>query len=179
MIRRIPNWSTLTRRTLVTAAMLVAAVVAPVGAAQAQAAATTSPPCAASALRVSTIRDGAAAGSTYYNVRFTNATRTTCHLFGYPGIVAFANARQLGAPAGRNPGVPRMVVTIAPGATAHSLLQITNAGNYPAATCRPALAEGIRVIPPNTSTRKLNRLSFQACSSGIVYMFVSPVGPGA
>ena len=162
-----------------TAALLVAAVVAPVGAAQAQAAASTSPPCAASALRVSTVRDGAAAGSTYYRVRFTNATRTTCHLVGYPGIVAFANARQLGAPAGRNPSVPRVVVTIAPGVTAHSLLQITDVRNYLAATCRPVLAEGIRVIPPNTSTTKLNPLSFEACSTGIVYTFVSPVVPGA
>src|SRR5207248_9961163 len=73
---------------------------------------------------------GAAAGSTYYPLEFTNTSNRRCRLFGYPGVSAGSN-RQLGSPAQRNRAHPTYTVNLKPGATAHTVIQIVNVGNFP------------------------------------------------
>jgi len=122
---------------------------------------------------------GAAAGSTSYPLEFSNVSSTTCTLYGYPGISAIGGGSQLGSPAGWESSVTPSMVTLAPGATAHTVLQITDVGNYPPSTCDPATAFFLRVYPPDQTASAEVGFSFQACSSpGPVYLHVEAIQPG-
>src|SRR5260370_12127874 len=87
--------------------------------------------CATSGLKakVDTAHGRAAAGSIYVPIDFTNTTRSTCTLFGYPGVsfVTSVPGSQLGRPAARNPADPAATVTLAPGGVAHATLQVAAA----------------------------------------------------
>jgi hypothetical protein len=122
--------------------------------------------CAASKLVVwlDTTGNGAA-GSVYYTLEFTNLSPHSCTLEGYPGVSAVSLvARQLGSAAGRSHQVAARVVTLATGATANAVLQITQAANYPASTCHQVTAAGLRVYPPGSTRAKLVPFPFGACS---------------
>jgi hypothetical protein len=120
---------------------------------------------------------GAAAGSTYYKLEFTNLSGRTCTLRGYAGVSAVdLRSRQLGSEAGRNPTHAPSTITLRPGASAVAVLQVADAYNYPAATCRRTTAAGLRVYPPNQTQSRLVPFPFLACSrSGPVYLHVAPV----
>ena len=65
------------------------------------------------------------------------------------------------------------------GETAHALLTITDAGNFPAHACRMRTAVGLRVIPPNRHRSAVVPLTFAACSKkGPVYLHIRVVRPG-
>ena len=101
----------------------------------------------------------------------------TCHLFGFPGVSA-SNGHQLGSPAGRDTGVPAHTVTLAPGASSHSLLQIVDAGNFNPSACQPVEAASLTVYPPSATRAASVPFAFQACSApGPIYMIVRPVQP--
>jgi len=121
---------------------------------------------------------GAAAGSTYYPLELTNITSRRCRLFGFPGVSATTD-RQLGSPAERNRARPANTLNLLPGATAHTVLQIVDVGNFPAAMCKPANASGLRVYPPNEFSAAEIPFSFRACSAkGPVFLSVEPIQPG-
>ncbi len=121
---------------------------------------------------------GAAAGSTYYPLELTNVSRSSCRLFGFPGVSA-VRSRQLGSPAERDRShAPRRVV-LAPGETAHTVLRIVDVANYPAGRCRPTTAIGLRVNPPDQRTSAEIPFAFRACSrAGPVFLSVGAVEPG-
>jgi Protein of unknown function (DUF4232) len=121
---------------------------------------------------------GAAAGSTYYPLEFTNTSSHRCRLFGFPGVSAVSN-RQLGSPAQRNRARPTYRVTLLPGATAHTLLQIIDVGNFPSGKCKPAEATGLRVYPPGQFAAAEIPFSFRACSAkDPIFLSVQPIQPG-
>ena len=122
---------------------------------------------------------GAAAGSTYMPIEFTNAGSASCTLAGYPGVSAWSTS-QLGSPAGRNSQVASKTITLASGATAHAVLQITDVGNYPPATCAPATATTLRVYPPGSKTAAFVALSSSqmACSTDVDQLAVAAVVAG-
>jgi hypothetical protein len=65
------------------------------------------------------------------------------------------------------------------GATAHALLTITEAGNFPARRCRMRPAVALRVIPPGGARPAFVPLSFPACSrNGPIYLHIRVVRPG-
>jgi hypothetical protein len=67
---------------------------------------------------------------------------------------------------------------IARGATATAVLRITDAYNFPRSACRPTMAAGLRVYPPNQTAAKLVPFPFLACSrTGPVFMSVQAVQP--
>jgi Domain of unknown function (DUF4232) len=121
---------------------------------------------------------GATAGSTFYPLELTNVSSHACHLFGFPGISAFAGHR-LGSPAQRNHAAPEHTITLVPGDTAHTVVQITDVSNFSASQCKPVLATGLKVIPPDERTSLGVPFSFRACSkAGPIYLTVQPVQPG-
>jgi hypothetical protein len=121
---------------------------------------------------------GAAAGSTYLPVEFTNTGSASCTLDGYPGVSARAT-QQLGSPASRNTQVASRTVTLAPGATAHSVLQMVDVANFPPATCGQTTASTLRVFPPGSFTSEDVAYRIPACSKpGPVYLLVTAVAPG-
>ena len=121
---------------------------------------------------------GAAAGSTYYPLEFSNVSHHRCRLFGFPGVSA-RNSRQLGDAATRDGSRPAQSVTLSPGATAHTVLQIVDVFNFPLHRCKPATARDLRVYPPNQRSPTEVPFSFKACSrKGETFLSVQPIRAG-
>ena len=126
---------------------------------------------------------GGAAGSTYLPVDFTNTSSSPCGLYGYPGM-SFVTAgngsgSQIGAAAQQNPSFGKVPVKLAAGAVAHAWLQVTEAGNYPAATCQPVTAHWLRVYAPGETQALYVSHAFDACSSDSAPLLtVMPVRSG-
>jgi hypothetical protein len=121
-------------------------------------------------------RGDGAAGSVFYNLKFTNLSGHTCTLVGYPGVSAVDLAvHQLGHAASRSASQAR-VVRLTQGATASATLRVVAAGNFPASTCHRITAAGLRVYPPNQTASKVLPFPFAACArSGPVYLSVAAV----
>jgi hypothetical protein len=120
------------------------------------------------------------AGSTYYNLQFTNLSGTSCELSGFPGVSAVGlTGARVGAAAERILTGAVVAVRLAPGATATSVLQLTDAGNFPSSACHELLAAGLRVYPPGATVSKLVPYPFEACSSEhSIFLHVRSVGKG-
>jgi hypothetical protein len=110
---------------------------------------------------------GAAAGSVYYPLNFTNTSGGSCVLDGYPGVsfVTSPSGPQIGSAASKNPAVTPAPVTLAPGATGHATLQVVDAQNYSAATCNPVTAHWPRVYAPGQTTATEVSFTTMACSA--------------
>ncbi len=125
---------------------------------------------------------GAAAGSTYYPIEFTNASAVSCRLDGYPDAWFGTSAgRRIGAAADQDRGVTAHPVRLPPGATAHAWLQVTDAANYPAKACRPVIAHMLLIRPPGAASTSLVRRAFPACAAGMHgrgILSIQPVLPG-
>ena len=137
--------------------------------------------CATSALEVwlGVGEGGAAAGSTYYPLELTSISSRRCRLVGFPGVSAVAGSGQLGSPARRNRARPSYTVTLLPGATAHTVVQISDVGNFSPSRCKPAQASGLRVYPPGQLSAAEIPFAFRGCSAkGPIYLSVEPVQPG-
>jgi hypothetical protein len=156
------------------------------GAASASAAAAG---CASSGLtvRVDTAQSGAAAGSTYVPIDFTNTTGSPCTLFGYPGVsfVTGPSGSQIGRAASRNTAAAATLVTLAPGGEAHATIQVAEAANYSPSACKPVTAHWLKVFPPNQTAALYASYTVQACSAMLpsklghqLSVFVVAPGPG-
>jgi hypothetical protein len=116
-----------------------------------------------------------AAGSAYYELRFTNLG-AACTLRGFPGVSAVGlSGRRLGNPASRDGAVSGRLVTLARGTTAKAVVRITNVHNFSRSTCRPVTAAGLRVYPPNETRSKVVPFPFDACTGTPVFLFVRTV----
>ncbi|HEU0193964.1 MAG TPA: DUF4232 domain-containing protein [Gaiellales bacterium] len=119
---------------------------------------------------------GAQAGSASYPLELTNVSGRRCQLYGYPGVSALVNGKQAGSPAARDHAVASTTVTLAAGATAHTLLRITDVSALPG--CTPVTAQELRVYPPGAVTPAEIAFRFRACSSaGPRYLSVQAVQP--
>jgi hypothetical protein len=141
------------------------------------------PACQASQLGVwiALAQSNGAAGTIYYPLNFTNVSGRTCSLHGFPGVSAIArNGHQLGSPAGWAAKVAARTVVLAPGATAHTILQYRDAEVSTAPGCDPVnTAVVLRVYPPNQYDATIAAFDLQVCSrAGPVYMSVEPILPG-
>jgi Protein of unknown function (DUF4232) len=130
-----------------------------------------------------------AAGSSYYNLNFTNLSAHTCTLRGYPGVSGITQAGiQLGSAASRNGEHAPTLVTLASAKTANGfndnmsrstatvVLQITVAENFPASSCGPITAAGLRVYPPGQKESTVVPFPFVACAnSASVYLHTEAV----
>jgi hypothetical protein len=153
-----------------------------------QAVVASVPACKASGLDVWLDTNGSgAAGSSYYNLEFTNLSGHACTITAYPGVSAVnLSGHQIGAAAARNAG-HEAVVTLAAdkpnngaGATASVLLQITDTGVYSPSACRPVVAAGLRVYPPNETASKVVPYPFTTCSrsSNPTVLHIQPIAKG-
>lgn len=110
---------------------------------------------------------GAAAGSIYVPIDFTNTSGNACTMEGYPGVsfVRGPSGGQLGNAATRNPAAPPAMVTLAPGGVAHAILQVAQAGDYSQSACTPVTAHWLKIFPPNQVTAIYAHYDTQACSA--------------
>lgn len=114
----------------------------------------------------------------------TNKSNAACTVKGYPGVsfVGSGNGIQLGAAASRDAGgIAITTLTLAHGESAHSQLNITVAGNYGPATCKPKAADGLRIYPPDeTHSLFIASTAYTACqNASIVLIQVRPLQTGA
>lgn len=117
---------------------------------------------------------GGTAGSTYYPLEFSNVGKHACTLNGYPGVSGVGNGgHQVGPAAARN-GQHHGVVTLAPGATAHSILRVVDWG---ALCSKEVTATGLKVFPAGATGSELVPFSFGACAHRGV-LIVGPVRAG-
>jgi hypothetical protein len=126
---------------------------------------------------------GVAAGSAYYPIELTNIAKSSCTLYGFPGVsfVTGVNGSQIGLAATENPIRPRRLVTLAPGKTASALLQVVNAANYPPHRCKPVTAHWLKVYPPGETSALYYNFSATICSvlvSSVHSLSVGTVQPG-
>jgi hypothetical protein len=143
--------------------------------------AAAAPACASSSLVIwlSTYGSGAA-GSTFFNLEFTNLGAGSCTLRGYPGISGVTlTGAQLGSAGSRDPQHAAVTVTLKSHSTAHVVLRIVDALNYPKTACVPVTAAGLRVYPPGQTASKIVPFPFLACSrTGSNYLSAETVQPG-
>jgi hypothetical protein len=136
--------------------------------------------CTVHDLRITLSAGEGAAGSTFYLVRLTNKTGTTCRTGGFGGValVGGGDGRQIGAPADRVQRTRLRPVILKAGASAEARLQVISADNYPVRKCRPAQAEGFRVYPPNETRSAFVRRAKTACRDDSVHLLkLSPYQP--
>ena len=70
-------------------------------------------------------------------------------------------------------------MTLAPGATAHTVLQIVDVAAFPPGKCGPVTATALKVYPPSRFSAKDILFSFRACSvKGTIFMNVQYIQPG-
>jgi len=122
-----------------------------------------------------------AAGSIYYPLQFTNLSRHACAMRGFPGVSAIdRHGHQPGSPAGWSTMVAAHTVVLAPGATAHTILQYSDAEVTTAPGCNPVFTTfELRVYPPGQYSATHAAFGLEACShAGPVYMRVEPILPG-
>lgn len=167
-----------------TAAIVIAAVLGASGTALAVSVtrshsqpATTYPACTASTLVnwIDTAGNGAA-GSLYYQLKFTNLSGHTCTMNGYPGVSGVnLSGAQLGSAASRST-TSHHSVNVTNNGTVSVQLRIVNVGNYTPSSCHMTMAAGLRVYAPNQTLSKIIPFPFSACSrSGNLYLSVGPV----
>jgi hypothetical protein len=125
--------------------------------------------CSSAALRLSLGHGGAAAGTAYTHVDFTNISSASCFMQGYPGVSlvsAGSNAgSQIGSDAKRDATFPARPITLAPGQTAHTLLGVVDAGNYPPSACQPVTAHWLKVFPPDNTVALYVHFTTLTCAS--------------
>lgn len=143
---------------------------------------TSYSPCPTAHLRVwrPASKDGTA-GSTYWELEFSNVSTAACTLTGYPRVAAVdGSGHQLGSAASHDTRFAPATVVVQPGTTAHAVLRIVDVGVLPAGSCQPARAAGLRVYPPGTTKAAFVPLVFQACSqTGPSFLSVRTVRPRA
>jgi Protein of unknown function (DUF4232) len=124
---------------------------------------------------------GAAAGSTYYPLNFTNNSKSSCSLFGYPGVsfVTGPSGSQIGQPATRNPAVTPSTVVLPPGQTAHVTLQVVDALNYSKSACQPVKAHWLKIFPPGQFSALYVKFTAVTCSAKLPGNLGSPLSVDA
>jgi Protein of unknown function (DUF4232) len=112
------------------------------------------------------------AGGQEVQLEFSNTGTVTCTLYGHPGVAQMNAGRQVGLPATWT-GTPA-TVTLKPGATAHAVLNVTDAG---AICSKPRTATYLNVIAPGLKTAWPDPFQSLACPGKSV-MRVNPVKTG-
>jgi hypothetical protein len=136
------------------------------------------PSCQTSGLRLTRGVSGAAAGSAYTQIEFTNTSDVTCTLYGYPGVAlttSMAPGSQVGPPATRSATRPKTLVTLTPGTTAVAQVQLVDVLNYPTANCDPASASYLQVYPPGQTTPLYLPFTAKTCTKPVFTLGVTTV----
>jgi hypothetical protein len=133
----------------------------------------TTAACGTSQVRLRLLPGGGAAGSSYFTLRMTNtsaARACTTNGFGGVSLVGSAAGKPIGAPADRTQSGTARRVLLQPGQHADATLREVQAGDYPAATCHPVRAAGVRVYPPGETHSTFLAHVTTACSAAGVHL---------
>lgn len=118
---------------------------------------------------------GNAAGSSYFDLVFTNKGPGTCSIYGWPGVsfVGDSNGTQIGAAADRT-DAPKLL-KLARGKSAQALLREIDAANFDD-SCSIRPVDGLRVYPPNQKAAVFVAHKTRACGATTTHtLVISPV----
>ncbi len=125
--------------------------------------------CTTAELHVAIGESNGAAGTIFYGLDFTNITDSTCFMQGYPGVSLVSTdsgaGSQIGADAKRDPVTPSKQLLIPAEGTAHAVLGVAEAGNFPASKCNPVSAMWLKVFPPDQTVPAYVPFTTQTCAS--------------
>jgi Protein of unknown function (DUF4232) len=143
-------------------------------------AAAAAPACTAADLGawVAADQGNGTAGTVYYPLEFTNLSRATCSLRGYPGVSALGRSgAPLGLPARWGTAEPKTVI-LTPGATAHAVLAYSDAtvGSYPPAD--QAIPVWLRIYPPGQRSSTHAFWDAPGLTIARSYLTVTPIQAG-
>ncbi len=131
------------------------------------------------AMWVDADRGEGAAGTIFYPLSFTNVSGKTCTLYGYPGVSAVnSSGKQLGPAAGWNSGVAPKTVTLAPGATAHTVLAYSDVVTSNCPPAKKATAFELKVYPPGGTVAGHAFWPVLACTTSQSFMSVEVIQTG-
>jgi hypothetical protein len=119
---------------------------------------------------------GGTAGTIYYPLEFSNISKHSCTLTGYPTVDGVSSSyHTIGAPSTKLSLGSHGAVTLSPGATAHAILGIHDAG----AVCGKGVsAVGLKVYAPGQSQGTvISPFPFTTCKSGTM-LVVEPIHAG-
>ncbi|MEV6226414.1 DUF4232 domain-containing protein [Saccharopolyspora shandongensis] len=121
--------------------------------------------CKATDLQLSFGKGGAAAGTAYRPLIFTNTSGDQCVIQGFPGVsyVGGNDGHQIGAPATRV-DEKGPAITLRPGEKASAVIGFATVENYETAVCRPEPAKGLRIYPPQETASMF--IAFDYSESG-------------
>ncbi|WP_448811163.1 DUF4232 domain-containing protein [Agromyces bauzanensis] len=136
--------------------------------------------CADDALQVTISAPDSGAGSSYYELSFTNTGGASCELRGAPGVsVVDASGTQLGEAADQVNDDAPPTLTLEPGASVTATLQATNIepDGGPLTNCPVVHGTAYLVYPPHSFTGVLVETGepVPACESDTVFLHVEPV----
>jgi hypothetical protein len=127
--------------------------------------------CQGSTLQVALDSDaaGAAAGSSFVPLVFTNTSADSCSLPSYPAVefAAAAAGPPIGTPAVTAQSVQSGSFVLAAHGVAHAWVQIGNAASYPAGQCKPTQAGGLRVSFTGSDVTAFLAHPLQACTRAV------------
>jgi hypothetical protein len=137
------------------------------------------PSCTTNGLSVKVGQTEGAAGSIYVTLDFTNTSGSTCTLYGYPGVSLANGTTEVSPGADRSTVTAASLVSLAAGATAHAVLQVGDAGNYPSSTCGPKPTNAIKIYPPNETSSLYVSYSTSACTKSVHQLAISVMQSGS
>jgi hypothetical protein len=155
----------------VSAAAVGCGVAIPAATASAAAPVAATPACTTTINWIGLPGDGYAGGQEV-QLEFSNSGTVTCTLYGHPGVAQMNNGTQVGLPATWT-GTPA-TVTLKPGATAHAVLNVHDAG---AECTNPQPTTSLNVIAPGQTTAFPDPFQSEACPGKSV-MQANPVKAG-
>ncbi len=133
---------------------------------------------------VDTHAAGAAAGSSYLPLDFTNTSSASCQLAGFPEVITASgrDGKQIGAAAAADTSAAAKVMVLTGGQTAHIWLRVVDVANIPKGQCGPVTAAGLRVgLPGGRQTTYIGHriLTCARRVQGTEVLTVEPFQPGS
>jgi hypothetical protein len=127
--------------------------------------AATTPECRTTNLKLSLGPSDGAAGHVFQSLRFTNVSKVSCVIVGFPGVsyVTGDKGTQVGKPAARD-GAIGPQITLRPGQVASATISMTDIGVFDPAVCKPTTTRGFRVYPPDSTASMFVAQSGRGCA---------------
>lgn len=140
-------------------------------------------PPSALTVRLDTSAAGVAAGSSVVPLQIRNVSGRECTLPTYPAIwfASGTSGPAIGAAAAQLQVSSARTLPIRPGRYAHAWLQISAVASYPASSCRPVTAHGLRISFAQATAAVYVAARLPTCSrtpQGASILAVYPVEPG-
>lgn len=134
--------------------------------------------CKTDQLDVTAAAEQGAAGTSYYDIVFTNKSESECTLKGFPGVslVKDNNGSQIGRSAKREGNTSTQPVMLQPGGKAVASLGITRAELH-GDSCAPVQSDGIRVYPPEETRAAYVPLKATGCEGNVETLKIQPIQP--